>query len=134
MEKLDDLKQSARRALASLNVLVGRPDADDIVEDAAIQRFEYTIEVMWKTTQRLLFEQGTVVASPKPTIRHAHTHGILSEDDAERALKLIDLRNLTTHTYKEELARSIYPMLPEISALFERWLTGIESFQGEPSP
>lgn len=133
MEKLDDLLDGTRRALTSLKKLVGYPGADDIIEDAAIQRFEYTIEVMWKATQRLLIELGTPVASPKPTIRHARLIGVLSEEDTEAALKLIDLRNLTTHTYNETLARGIYPRLPEITALFERWLAGIEAHRNDGS-
>lgn len=127
MEKLDDLLDGAQRALASLTKLVGWPGADDVIEDAAIQRFEYTIEVMWKATQRLLIEQGIQVASPKPTIRHARLVGVLTEEDTVAALDLIDLRNLTTHTYNETLARGIYPRLPEITALFERWLAGIKA-------
>lgn len=133
MEKLDDLLDAARRALTSLTKLVGRAEADDVIEDAAIQRFEYTTEAMWKATQRLIIESGTLVASPKPTIRHARLIGVLSDDDTEAALKLIDLRNLTTHTYNETLARGIYPHLPEIAALFERWLTGLEAHRNDGS-
>ena len=122
MEKLDDLLSTAERAFASLLKLVGREDADDVVQDAAIQRFEYTLEAVWKTCQELIRQTGVPVASPKGTIRYARDLGVLEDGDAEVAIAMIDARNLTTHTYNEELARDLYPRLPEFCAVIRRWL------------
>jgi len=125
MEKLDDLLSVAERAFASLIKLVDLPDADDVYQDAAIQRFEYTVEATWKTCQHFVRQSGVPIASPKGTIRHAREHGLLSDEDAETALAMIDARNLTTHTYNEELARKVYPRLPEFCAVIRRWLTAM---------
>lgn len=55
----------ARKALGTLQALLGR-EADDVVRDAAIQRFEYTFEAVWKAAQRFLLDvEGIQVASPK---------------------------------------------------------------------
>ena len=37
----------------------------------AIQAFEYTYELAWKTMKRLLEAQGTIVQSPRATFREA---------------------------------------------------------------
>lgn len=121
MDKLTDLLLQAERALATLKRVVGVTDADDVTQDAAVQRFEYSFEALWKATQQYARQEGAEIGSPKGTIRHARALGIFSDGDTVYALRLLDLRNRTTHTYNETLARALYPELPEIAAFFGRW-------------
>lgn len=85
---------------------------DDIVRDSAIQRFEFTFDLAWKTVKTYLREQkGIVCVSPKDCIRAAYAQGLIPYDDAW--LTMTDMRNETAHTYNEEVAEKIYAQLPD---------------------
>lgn len=114
---------TAEKALASLEELVRIERPDAVLRDAAIQRFEYTFETVWKTAKNWLFEEeGVDVASPKSVIRSCRETGLLDDGDAVRALQMADDRNLTVHTYDERLAGEIYARLGDYAALLARWL------------
>ena len=98
-----------------------------IERDAAVQRFEYTTEACWKAAQAALLEHfGVEAASPKAVIRAAAQNGLLSEPDARSAMGLIDDRNLTSHTYNEALAITLFTRLPGHADILERLLKGLE--------
>ncbi|GAB6066985.1 HI0074 family nucleotidyltransferase substrate-binding subunit [Methylothermus subterraneus] len=109
-----DLKrrlETAHRALETFEELA--LVADPIVRDAAIQRFEYTFEAVWKAAQAVLRERyGVALASPKPVIRACLENGLLNEEEAHLALAMVDHRNLTAHTYNVALAEEIFAALP----------------------
>ncbi|PDO10695.1 MAG: hypothetical protein BLM47_05655 [Candidatus Reconcilbacillus cellulovorans] len=133
---------TAEKALASLKELVRVERPDAVLRDAAIQRFEYTFETVWKTAKSWLFEEeGVDVASPKSVIRSCRETGLLDDGDAVRALQMADDRNLTVHTYDERLAGEIYARLGDYAALLARWLDAMrrrspagEGADGESRP
>ena len=80
-----------------------------IERDASIQRFEYTFEAVWKTGKSFLRKvEGIEIGSPKGNIRGFYTIGVLTESQASLALSMVDDRNLTSHTYNEDLAEQIF--------------------------
>jgi len=84
-------------------------DTSDIVRDAAIQRFEYTFEAIWKATRMFLRAvEGFEVGSPKGGIRTALQVGLLDDDQTRLGLQMADDRNLTVHTYNEAVAEAIF--------------------------
>jgi nucleotidyltransferase substrate binding protein (TIGR01987 family) len=92
-----------------------------IVRDAAIQRFEYTFEALWKFLKEYLQEkEGIVCSSPKACFRETFSVGLIREEDTVLFLQMTDDRNMTSHTYKEEVARLIYGKLKEYSVLMEK--------------
>lgn len=113
----------ARQALSTLEELVGQHPASDVVRDAAIQRFEYTFEAMWKAAQVYLREvEGLEAGSPKGVIRACMRVDILTPDDTRLALPMVDDRNLTVHTYNRALAEAIYSRLGGYARLMARWM------------
>jgi nucleotidyltransferase substrate binding protein (TIGR01987 family) len=91
-----------------------------IVRDAAIQRFEYTFEACWKFIKEYLkTKEGIISNSPKSCFREVFTVGIIKEDEAIKLLEMTDDRNMTSHTYKEEVAEIIYGKLEEYSRLIK---------------
>jgi len=119
--------QTARKALQTLEELDLTP-GDPIVRDAAIQRFEYTFEAVWKAAQAVLRERfGVVLASPKPVIRACRENGLLTDSETRLALAMVDHRNLTAHTYNEALAEEIFAALPAYRDLLHTWLNRLES-------
>ena len=126
MERLRERLEVARRALATLSELVGESDVSPIVRDAAIQRFEYSHEAVWKAAQRFLtVVEGIQTGSPKQTVRESRSVELLGSEAARTALAMADDRNLTVHTYNEALAEAIYNRLPGYSQLMDHWLTAM---------
>ncbi|QGU00464.1 hypothetical protein SYNTR_1870 [Candidatus Syntrophocurvum alkaliphilum] len=114
MERLQQRILSATRALKTLDEVLRLEDKSVIQRDAAIQRFEYTFEAVWKTAKLFLFEnEGIDIGSPKGVMRSLREVGILNEDETQRALQMVDDRNRTSHTYNEDIAEQIYARLPE---------------------
>lgn len=125
MDRLNEQLALADKALQSLEVLAFKPvdEISDIERDAAIQRFEYTQEAVWRAAQRyLLVVEGLEVNSPKGVIRTAATTAMLEEEEARLAFQMIDDRNLTVHTYNEELANAIFSRLGSYARLLRVWL------------
>ena len=80
-----------------------------IHRDAAIQRFEFTVELAWKTIQHFLREQKIICRSPKECLKEAFKLGLIEDDT--RWLTMFDDRNLTVHTYDEKTAEHVYSRL-----------------------
>lgn len=131
MERLRERLAIARRALETLEELSLEKNVSDVVRDAAIQRFEYTFEAIWKAAQMYLREvEGMELGSPKSVIRASLRAGLLSEDQARLALGMADDRNLTAHTYNETLAKAIFSRLSRYAQLIHNWLAGMEEKRG----
>jgi len=111
MTKLEAQQQQFNRALKRLEeVLVVEPKTD-ITRDSAIQQFELTLDLAWKTAKTYLEEnKGIICVSPKECFREAYRQGLLRYDD--EWIQLADLRNETVHTYNEEIAERIFLQLP----------------------
>jgi nucleotidyltransferase substrate binding protein (TIGR01987 family) len=108
MEKLIRRLGETERALKTLDEILKEPYSV-IVRDATIQRFEYTFEVFWKTLKEYLYEvEGIVCNSPKSCFREALSVGLLNDEQTVTCLEMTDDRNLTSHTYLEEVAEKIY--------------------------
>jgi nucleotidyltransferase substrate binding protein (TIGR01987 family) len=128
VDRLNWRMQQAARALTSFKELAFIESPSMIERGAAIQRFEYTTEACWKASQAALLEHfGVEAASPKAVIRAAAQNGLLSEPDARAAMGLIDDRNLTSHTYNEGLAITLFARLPGHANILERLLSGVEN-------
>lgn len=126
MERLKQRLELAARALASLDQLADLASPSLIERDAAIQRFEYTVEACWKAARAVLSQRyGTELASPKPVIRACAHNGLLEEDDARAAMEMIDDRNLTSHTYNEAVAIAIFSRIKNHARLMRRWLDAL---------
>lgn len=124
MTKLEAQIKQFRRALERLNEALAEPKTD-IVRDSAIQRFEFTLDLGWKTLKTFLEDKkGIVCASPKECFREAYRQGIVGYE--EEWLKLVDMRNETVHTYNEETAEKIFRELKETTVRFSELLEVIQ--------
>lgn len=108
---LEELSRSVLRLEEAL-----QQPKNEFLRDSVIQRFEFSIELAWKTSKRFM---GTGTNSPKDVIREMAQSGYIS--DVEIWLESIDMRNLSSHTYKEALAEKVYAFaahfLPELKTL-----------------
>ena len=130
MERLTERLAVASRALERLQQITELPQIGEIERDAVIQRFEFTFEAVWKAAQfHLLTVEGLDVASPKAAMRACREVGLLDEQEAMQALQMADDRNLTVHTYNEQLAAQIFERIMGYQVLLDRWLTAMKKNQ-----
>ncbi|MDP3090771.1 MAG: nucleotidyltransferase substrate binding protein [Nitrospira sp.] len=108
-DKLRNLVRLLDAACARLENALNQP-VNEFVRDSAIQRFEFTFELLWKSLKAYAEESGVEAYSPRDTFRTAFQLGLLSED--RPWLQMLEDRNLTSHTYNEVTAETIYSHLP----------------------
>lgn len=117
MARLKERVETARQALSTLEEVLREPFSK-IVRDAAIQRFEYTHETVWKAAQAYLAErEGERHDTPKSAYRACFKAGLLDEEQGRLAGEMVDDRNRTSHTYKEQIAQRIFGRLNAYAAL-----------------
>ena len=85
---------------------MAQPKSNPLAVDATIQRFEFALELFWKTCKRCLFLHGIETNSPRDTIIAAFQNHWIS--DQETWLQMLKDRNETSHVYDEMMAERIY--------------------------
>ena len=86
---------------------------DDLLRAGFIQAYEFTLELSWKTLADFFQEQGFIdISGPKKVLRTAFQEGYVINGAAW--IKALDERNLTTHTYNEDLAKQVATDIIEI--------------------
>ena len=86
-------------------------DAKDAIRAGVIQNFEFTYELCWKFMRRWLKENADVEEAEYPRTRKelfrlAARFGLIKEPLSWFSYS--DARNLTSHTYDEDKAESVY--------------------------
>lgn len=93
---------SFEKALSRLHEVLAENETE-IVRDALIQRFEFTFETGWKAMYRWLLARGAAVNEEAfAVLPRAFANQLITDDAGWTELR--KKRNLTAHTYKEELA------------------------------
>ncbi|MBM7649751.1 nucleotidyltransferase substrate binding protein (TIGR01987 family) [Bacillus ectoiniformans] len=124
MERLRERLSSSEKALLSFSQLVSIENPTDVERDACIQRFEFSFEACWKAAKQFLYDmEGIDIASPKGVIRSLREIDLLSEEEAIHGLTMVNDRNLTVHTYNEEVAVKIHS---NIKSYYELMVSIIE--------
>lgn len=81
----------------------------ELERDGIIQRFEYTLELCWKTSKRILFHNGIEVDTPRNVVREMGSlNWIRNPADW---IDYIEKRNETSHIYNEEVAIKIFGVI-----------------------
>jgi nucleotidyltransferase substrate binding protein (TIGR01987 family) len=94
------------KAHLQLERFLQKNELNELERQGLIKAFEYTFELSWKTLQDLLVENGyRDIKGPKPVIQQSFQDGYIA--DGKGWMRMIEGRNLTSHTYDEETAKSI---------------------------
>lgn len=103
----------------------GPGSLNQLEREGAIQRFEYTFELAWKTVKDYLDNAGVVFeeATPRKVLKGAYSSGFLPEGQVW--IDMLDQRNLLSHTYDrkdfEDAAEAVYSKyLPALAALRDK--------------
>jgi nucleotidyltransferase substrate binding protein (TIGR01987 family) len=86
-----------------------KKNPSELERDGLIQRFEYTLELCWKTSKKVLFSNGIEVDTPKNVMRELGQLNWIS--NPERWIDYIDKRNETSHMYNEDVAIRIFDVI-----------------------
>lgn len=110
------------RALSRLEEALAVPRDAPLAVDGTIQRFEFAIELMWKSLKRILADEGIETATPREAITEAFQARWI--DDEGLWLSMLRDRNTTSHIYDEETARQIYARIGDYApVLRSAWQT-----------
>lgn len=125
-ENRETFLQFGKALLRLEEALLRSADQDDLVIDATIQRFEFTFELCWKSMKKFLIEEGLDATTPRQVLQYAYGNKWIHNEALW--LGMLQDRNLTSHTYREEQARQIYTRIhkyaPELRNLFQ-FLSGV---------
>ncbi|RUM61156.1 MAG: nucleotidyltransferase [Persephonella sp.] len=105
---LKDRLKEYEKCLKKFEEVLNIPE-NEFIRDSAIKRFELCFELGWKTLKDYLNEEGIFCRSPKNCLKEAFSIGLI--DDEDEWLLILEDRNLSVHTYNEELAEDIYKRL-----------------------
>lgn len=112
--KLGHLIASLDSALARLEAALARPK-DEFMRDSSIQRFEFSFELFWRTIKTLGDEAGVTSYSPRDALREAFRLGVIDEDPSW--FRMLEDRNVASHTYSEKRADAIYSRLGDYAPM-----------------
>jgi nucleotidyltransferase substrate binding protein (TIGR01987 family) len=113
LTKLHDLKLALER------LKEGLAEVDNQLEqDGAIKRFEFTFELAWKTIQEYAKYKGLEVVSPRDAFRVGADLKVI--ESPEKWFDFLKDRNLSSHIYSEEQAKLIFSHLPSFISEVEK--------------
>lgn len=113
--KLEQLSKAVRGFVVSLNLAVSEYNEDlkDAVENGQIQKFEYCVELIWKTIKLYLRVYHQIDArSPKEAISSLLDIKKINELTYESLHNMIKDRNTLSHVYNEEDFKTVHKKLP----------------------
>jgi nucleotidyltransferase substrate binding protein (TIGR01987 family) len=122
--------QNFDRACGLLREALARgPSVLSVLEkEGAIQRFEYTFELAWKTIKDYLEEGGLVISpvTPRQVLKDAFAAKVLT--DGQVWINMLDNRNLLSHTYNvlifdkavNAIAAHYLPAMEELREFFAK--------------
>lgn len=94
------------RAFSQFEKFLKMEELNELENQGLIKAFEYTFELAWKTLQDLLKEKGyKEIHGPKPAIQQSFQDNYIKNGNGW--MKMLEGRNLTSHTYNEETANEI---------------------------
>ena len=100
-------------------------DNYELYRDSMIKRFEYSFDTIWKYLKQYLESVCSIqlqIKGSRSIFRECLKVGLLTEQEVVLALKMIDDRNLTVHTYNEETACEIADTIPNYFELLKKCL------------
>lgn len=108
--------ENAVKRLGEILIRYQSDVSDDGIRDSVIQRFEFTYSIALKTLRKYFIERAFVVddvehMSFNDMIRTANNLDLL-KSNLEIWTNYRNMRNLTSHTYNEEIALKVVSIIP----------------------
>lgn len=109
--------ENAHKRLCDVLKIFVENENDDIVRDSVIQRFEFTYSIVLKTLKKYFEGVAFVMEDVQQmtfnqVIRVANQLDLL-HFELDKWTEFRQMRNLTSHTYDEEVARKVVAVVPD---------------------
>lgn len=111
------------RAITRLDEALAQPK-NDFLRDSVIQRFKFMVELAWKSAKKFMDSQSI---APKVIIREMATQGLVA--DPQVWFDYLEGRNLSSHTYKEDLAEKVYALAKQSVPDFKDLLVRLKAIK-----
>jgi len=98
--------------------------------DSMIWRFKFCTDLFWKTLKLYLEDTEKIevsINSPPGIIREATKAKVISEDEGDVCMEMIECRNKTSHAYHELMAEEIATQIPGFYNLMKSIADRIQS-------
>ena len=105
--KIDNFEKGLSRLKEAVDIA-----KDELDKDGVIQRFEFTIELLWKALKSILAYQGIECYSPRNCIKEGFKTYLI--DDDEIILDMLEDRNRSSHIYSESTSEEIFDRIKRI--------------------
>lgn len=115
--------KTLKKAIKSLKEAIKAP-LTSISRDAVIQRFEYTFEMGWKAIKLFGKREGFDCNSPRECIKIGYRMGWIDEPD--NWFEMLKARNLTSHTYNEDVAQDVYKNIKKFPKIINALLKNLK--------
>ena len=125
LQKIENYHHALAQLAEAVQIYTADP-GDALYRDGLIQRFEFTVELAWKSLKEYLEDQGAVlgIASPRGVLKEAYAAGVIT--DADTWNRIIEARNITSHVYDEktaqtvayQIAREFLPVLQKLGTFY----------------
>ena len=110
----------ALNASLEINLKLYDSNVIDTLKNGQIQKFEYNMELLWKTLKAYFFEgRGISLKYSKEIIKYYFEEQIIDENTFLILIDALDSRNALSHVYKEEVFLEIYPKIKMYAAAIE---------------
>lgn len=117
--------QNFERAVALLREPFQRDveSLSNLEKEGTVQRFEFTVELAWKTLKDYLEHEGQLIdpVTPRNVVKEGFAARILG--DGQVWIDMLDHRNLLSHTYDEATFDSA------VLAIRDRYLAAIDALR-----
>ena len=109
--------ENAHKRLGDVLKIFVENENDDIVRDSVIQRFEFTYSIALKTLKKYFEGVAFVMEDVQQmtfiqVIRVANKLDLL-HFELDKWTEFRQMRNITSHTYDEEVARKVVAVIPD---------------------
>lgn len=125
-QRFDNFRRALHQLTLAIRLMEQRP-LSDLEQQGLIQGFEFTHELAWNVLKDYLEMEGIQgLVGSRSTVREAFKRGLIS--DGEAWMDMIEKRNLSSHTYNQDVANVVasaihewyYPAFVELQERFER--------------
>lgn len=105
IQRFDNYARALKTLRHAAELAVQRP-LSELEMQGLIQGFEFTHELAWNLLKDFLEAQGIAgLIGSRDAVRTAFKNGLLA--DGETWMEMIKARNLSSHTYQQDLAQRI---------------------------
>jgi nucleotidyltransferase substrate binding protein (TIGR01987 family) len=126
IKPLVDSNNALTKTLATFEKYKENEELESVIKAALVQNFEVTFELSWKYLYKWLVANRSIErsVSKKQILRYGAEYGLL--ENLKNWFEFLELRNLSSHTYDEELISSSFDKIVQFNLECQKFLNVLE--------